>query len=285
MLTVRLAVIGNSVAFLAIAVTAAFPARSHAQPMTLTCTDHDSRAVVGIQAMDGVLARAVIDATGRRVIRYDPRPVTSISAQQHLFVYAHECGHHALGHNLGGQPFSVTEERDADCYGIRTLMSKAGVIADDVQMLQDQMQALGPNDARRLPWQRRSYSLVSCVTNAATDQTSNTHPMTDANACVDHTDADNQIVVKSRDGRSLTGVYSVANHCARDVTCRLTVEIGTLPDTDADAGSFFRFHPQKTRAEQRVLKAGAKEEFRFQETTDAAPTGESIDFRVSVTCG
>jgi len=260
------------------------PARSYAQPMTLTCNDRDGRVVVGVQATDGVLAKAAIDATGRRIIRYDPRQVTTISAQQHLFVYAHECGHHALGHNLAGQPLTPAEEHDADCYGIRALMNKAGVIADDVQALQNQMQTLGPGDARRLPWQRRTYALVSCVAKAASDQTANTNATTDADACVDHTDADNQIVAKSRDGRSFTAVYSAANHCAVDLTCRFTVEIGTLPDADADVGSFFRFHAQKTRVDQRVLKARAKEEFRFQETTDAIPAGESVDFRVTATC-
>jgi len=271
-------------ACLVIACAIFLPARSYAQSMTLTCNDHDGRAVIGVQATDGVLAKAAIDASGRRIIRYDPRQVSTISAQQHLFVYAHECGHHALGHTLGGQPLTLTEEHDADCYGIRALMSKAGVVGDDVQTLQDQMQALGSGDARRLPWQKRSYALVSCVAKAASDQTANRRPTTDADACVDHTDVDNQIVAQNRDGRSFTGVYSAANHCAQDLTCRFTVEIGTLPDADADVGSFFRFRAQKTRVEQRVLKAGAKEEFRFQEVMGVAPAGESVDFRVTTTC-
>ena len=46
----------------------------------------------------------------------------------------------------------------------------------------------------------------------------------------------------------------------------------------------FAFRAQKTRAEQRALKAGAKEEFRFQETMDAARAGESVDFRVTIAC-
>jgi len=271
-------------AFFLIVCAILLPARSYAQPMTLTCNDHDGRPVLGVQATDGVLAKATIDASGSRVIRYDPRQVSTISAQQHLFVYAHECGHHALGHNLDGQALTPADEHDADCYGIRVLMSKAGVVANDVQKLQDQMLALGAGDVRRLPWQKRSYALVSCLPNASSNQTANPRSTSDADACVDHTDADNEIVAKSRDGRSFTGVYSAANHCARDLTCTFTIDIGTLPDADADLGSFFRFHAQKTRAEQRVLKAGAKEEFRFQETTNAVPPGESVDFRVTVVC-
>jgi len=267
--------------FVVIGCVLMFPARSGAQTMTITCNDPDGRAVIAVQTTDGVLARAAIDDSGRRVIRYDSRQVPGISPQQHLFIYAHECGHQALGHDVRKAAFTPTQEHDADCYGIRTLMNKAGVTADDVQKLYNEMQKLGANDARRLPWQKRPYDLLSCLPNTASETSSR---IREADACVDHSDADNQIVSKTRDGRSFTGVYSAANHCDHDVACTFTIDIGTLPDVDADAGSYGRFHSQNTRTEQHLLKARGHEEFRIQDTTDAPPAGESVDFRVERAC-
>src|SRR4051794_24052503 len=83
------------------------PHRSSAQTITITCNDQDGRAVFAVQSTDGVLAKAAIEDSGRRVIRYDPRKVSTLSPQQHLFVYAHECGHHALGHDVG-TPLTLT---------------------------------------------------------------------------------------------------------------------------------------------------------------------------------
>ena len=269
-------------ACLALGLVASFAGHAHAQgvPSTISCNDRDGHAVVGVPVTNGVFAKASTDATGRRVIEYDARPVPGIRAQVHLFVYAHECGHHALGHDLRG-PITPSEEHDADCYGIRTLMNKAGVTSDDVRTLQEDIDALGAGDARRLPWAKRAYDLVGCLPRPPEEATVPVNPI---DACVIHRDEDNQIVTQSRDGRSITALYSVANHCARDVACTFTIEVGTLPDVDADAGSFARFHPQKMRSEEHPLKAGSNAEFRFQETIESVPGGESIDYRVRASC-
>jgi len=264
----------------------AFAAQSRAQPApsTISCNDRDGHAVTGVQVTNGVLAKARIDNSGKPVIEYDPRLVSGISPQEHLFVYAHECGHHGLGHDVGRSSMTPAQEHDADCYGIRLLMNRAGVTADDVQKLEEDMQTLGAGDARRLPWSKRAYDLSACLPRNASGETADAHPPNPADACVDHQDASNQIVSKSRDGRSIIAVYSAANHCTHDVVCAFTIETGTLPDTDADAGSFARFHPRKMRTEDHPLKAGVEADFRFQETVDSVPDGESVDYRVTVAC-
>jgi hypothetical protein len=266
------------------AISALAVAHAHAQPVpvTISCADHDGRTVTNVQVTNGVMARATIDAAGRPVIEYDPRRVADVSPQIQLFVYAHECGHHALGHDLHGQPISPAQEHDADCYGTRVLMDRAGVTVDDVRRLQQDLQALGAGDARRLPWSRRTYDLVACLPRAPADDTATA--VNPIDACVLHQDAANAVISKTRDGRTITGTYSAANHCDRAVVCTFTIEIGTVPDTDADAGSFARFHLQKARTEQHRLMAGEGAEYRFQETVDAVPAGESTDFRVRVAC-
>ena len=229
---------------------------------------------------NGVFAKASIETNGKSVIEYDARPVSGIRPQVHLFVYVHECGHLALGHDVHGS-ITAAQEHDADCYGVRLLMNKAGVTSDDVGTLQEDMEALGAGDVRRLPWMKRAYDLAACLPRPPEDPAAAVNPL---DACVIHRDEDNQIVTQSRDGRSITALYSVANRCAQDVACTFTIDVGTLPDVDADAGSFARFHPQRMRTEQHALKAGSNAEYRFEETIDTVPAGESVDYRVRVSC-
>ena len=269
--------------WLALSLVVGIATRAGAQgvPSTVSCNDRDGHAVTGAPVTNGVFAKASTDANGKPVIEYDARSIPGIRAQVHLFVYAHECGHHALGHDLRGS-ITPAQEHDADCYGIRLLMNKAGVTSDDVRTLQEDMEALGPGDVRRLPWMKRAYDLVACVPRAP--DAAAAVPVNPLDACVIHRDEDNQIVTQSRDGRSITALYSVANRCAQDVTCTVTIEVGTLADIDADAGSFARFHLLKTRTETHPLNAGSNGEFRFQETIDSVPAGESIDYRVRTSC-
>ena len=92
----------RKLSWLVVASVAAFAMQSQAQsiPLTITCNDMSGRAVTGVQVRTGIIAKATIDPDARPVIEYDPRPVDDISPQLHLFIYAHECGHHALGHLL-----------------------------------------------------------------------------------------------------------------------------------------------------------------------------------------
>ena len=268
---------------LVVFVVSSIAASAHAQgvPATISCNDRDGHAVTGVPVTNGVFAKASIDASGKPFIEYDARPVSGIRPQVHLFVYVHECGHLALGHDVHGS-ITAAQEREADCYGVRLLMNRAGVTSDDVQTLQEDMQALGAGDVRRLPWMKRAYDLVACLPRLPEDTAA--APANPIDACVVHEDEANQIISKSRDGRSITALYTVENRCAQDVACAFTIEVGTLPDVDADAGSFARFHPQKTRTEQHPLKAGSNGEFRFQETIDSVPAGESVDYRVRPSC-
>jgi hypothetical protein len=69
------------------------------------------------------------------------------------------------------------------------------------------------------------------------------------------------------------------------LTCTFTVEVGTLPDSDADVGSWRGFHVQNMHTEQhRLPPMAALAEFRVHATVDAVPAGESVDFRVLTSC-
>jgi hypothetical protein len=278
----------GGLAWLVVALVAGFAAQSQAQvPLTIACNDRSGRAVTPVQVTNGIIAIAKVDQDGRPVVEYDQRPIAGISPQQRLFVYAHECGHLALGHDRGGQSTNLTQEQNADCYAIRSLMNKVGFTANDISILQAFMQQLGADAARYLPWPKRVYNLDGCLANDTSDggtARGNRSGEASADDCVLHRDAANAILDETRDGRTIKGLYAAANRCARDVTCTFTIETGTLPEADVAIDSWSHFRRQKTRTEEHILKAGAEMEFRFDETIDNVPTNESVDFRVLKAC-
>jgi hypothetical protein len=54
---------------------------------------------------------------GFPVIFLNPNVLRGLPPAIQLFWYAHECGHHVLGHPLS--QFQITAERNADCWAIR----------------------------------------------------------------------------------------------------------------------------------------------------------------------
>ena len=272
---------------LAIALMAAFAARSEAQPVprTITCNDGNGRAVTSAQAANGTIARATIDQDGRPLIQYDSRAIDGVTAQHRLFVYAHECGHHSLGHDAR-QPFSPAQEADADCYGVRSLMAKSGITSYDVMLLQAAMRDLGPDTARHLPWRARMYDLEGCLPEVISRrQAAARSGQMSADECVVHNDSENAIVSESRDRLTIDGVYSARNRCTRDIRCTFTIEVGTLPDSDIDLGSWRGFRVQKIITEEHSIAAGtANVEFGFRASVDTVRDGESPDFRVLTAC-
>jgi len=261
-------------------------APSHAQPApaTITCTDADGRPVRAVQVANGIMAKATTDTEGRRVIEYDARKVEGINAQQQLFVYAHECGHHALGHDAS-QPLTAAQEHDADCHGVQTLMRRAGLTSNDVMILQADMGNLSTGVARRLPWRPRVYDLEGCLPEVIARRQPAGPVSPTANDCVIHNDAENAILNASRDGLTVDGAYLAGNRCPRDLTCTFTIEVGTLPDADADAGSWRNFRAQKIISEQHTIPGQAAHiEFRFRASVNAVPAGESVDFHVVPAC-
>ena len=260
---------------------------SDAQTLTtMSCADAAGRPIRSVQTTSGVIARATVDGDGRSVIESDARKVDGVSAQQQLFVYAHECAHVTLGHDVS-KPFTAMQEQDADCQAIQTLIRRAGVTSNDVMILQTDMRELPASTAaRRLPWRPRAYDLEGCLPEvAAQRQAAARAPEVSASECVAHNDAENAIVNVTRDRLTIDGVYTVANKCARALACTFTIQVGTLPDSDADAGSWRNFHMQKTIAERHDLAAAApRTDYRFRSSVAGVPAGESIDFRVVPDC-
>jgi hypothetical protein len=263
----------------------ALVASSRAQtPTTINCSDARGQDVRAVRTTNGLLAKATRDESGEPTIQYDARPVDGISPQLQLFVYAHECAHHALGHDVTGS-FTDAQEHDADCRGIDMLTRRLGFTSNDVTLLQARILELGPGTARRVPWRARIYDLEGCLPEVVSRREASRPKEMTATDCVAHNDAENAIVSASRDRLSIEGTYTARNRCARDVSCTFTIEIGTLPYSDVDVGSWRNFRSQKTITDQHVLPANqGNVEFRFRGSVDAVPDGNAVDFRVVSSC-
>jgi hypothetical protein len=268
-----------------VGVMLALAASSHAQTSTtINCTDARGQAVRAVQTTNGVLAKAMTDDRGQPIIQYDARRVDGISPQLQLFVYAHECAHHALGHDTT-RSFIDAQEHDADCRGIDMLTRRLGFTSNDVMLLQERMLELGPETARRLPWRTRMFDLEGCLPEVISRREASRPKEMTATDCVVHNDAENAIVSASRDRLTIEGTYTARNRCARDVSCAFTIELGTLPYSDIDIGSWRNFRAQKTITEQHMLPANqANVEFRFRGSVEAIQGGSAVDFRVVPAC-
>ena len=251
----------------------------------LSCIDQTGHVVRTVQTPIGVAAKATVDEGGSRVIQVDGRAADRISPQEQLFVYQHECAHHALGHDTT-RPFTTVQEQAADCAAIQTLMRKAGVTSNDVVILQNGFRNVTPDAARRLPWRARTYDLEGCLPEVAAQRQAAAAPTTvNADDCVVHNDADNAILNASRDRLTIEGSYAAANQCDRSVTCTFTIEIGTLPDAEIDVGSWRNFRPQMTMTQEYTLPPRASAtEHRFRGAVGNVPTAQSVDFRVVPAC-
>lgn len=131
------------------------------------CTDARGAAVVSV-ARPGIgdIARALIDpATGAAVILYDPNILPWVTPQFRLWLYGHECAHHALGHTLG-RSHPLTLEQEADCWGVVTLFQAGMLSWRDLPAIQQDLAKLGQGDWTHLPGPARAVNLESCLQHA-----------------------------------------------------------------------------------------------------------------------
>lgn len=135
----------------------------HAQVTYDGCRDVRGIPVASIADFDlRDVANASLAPTGAPIIRYNPRVLAWLQPQTRLFFYAHECGHHALGHAFGSA-FPTAIEQQADCFGIRTLVRENLVDDDGITIIQGDLQRAGGGDWTHLPGPQRAINLRACL--------------------------------------------------------------------------------------------------------------------------
>lgn len=107
------------------------------------------------------VAMATYAQNGAPVILYNPSALAWLSHPTRLFFYAHECAHHVLAHGVRGHP--LAREQEADCWGIRQLVSMGMLDNQGVFAVQNDMARVGRGDWTHLPGVPRAINLAACL--------------------------------------------------------------------------------------------------------------------------
>lgn len=124
----------------------------------------DFRGIPVASIMDPSLqdvAGAGYAPNGAPIIKYNPAVLSSFAPQTRLFWYGHECGHHKLAHSIRNIPTS--QEQEADCWSIRTLVRAGLLDDDDVEIVQGDLSRLGRGDWMHLAGPIRAINLQRCL--------------------------------------------------------------------------------------------------------------------------
>lgn len=125
------------------------------------CVDALGVPVVSVRdvTVDNVaVARRLPDGTP--IIQYNPNVLATFRPETRLFWYAHECGHHVLGHPLGNNP--LTREKEADCWAVRTLVEADMIDGADLRVIMRDISRLSGDGWIYLPGPQRAMLLEAC---------------------------------------------------------------------------------------------------------------------------
>jgi hypothetical protein len=139
-----------------------FSLKLEAQTVTFDgCRDINGYAVASVSnpSIQDIAIAAIF--RGNPVIYYNPYVLANTRAQTRLFFYAHECGHHALGHTLKG--LQLGQEQEADCWGINTLVEQRLVSDNDISLIQADIARFARGDWTHLPGPQRAINLRGCL--------------------------------------------------------------------------------------------------------------------------
>jgi len=145
-----------------------YDAKEHSGP--LTCRDYYGRNVpYYLDTSINDVARVGCNY-GYPIVRVNPYRLTSYSKQFREMIYAHECGHHALGHmvNCVIPPeyyYSPAYEQAADCFGICKILSLNLISINEVPIIQNEISTFPASGWHYLPGPQRAINLNWCIQN------------------------------------------------------------------------------------------------------------------------
>lgn len=153
----------------------------HAQITFDGCSDINGVPVASV-SNNGIrdIAQASI-LNGRPVIYYNPSVLVWVRPQTRLFFYAHECGHHALGHVLSG--LRLGQEQEADCWGVVKLRKLHRLTDQDISVVQSDIARFGRGDWTHLPGPIRAIKLRECLDDTDDDNRNQSHGHWEIVAC------------------------------------------------------------------------------------------------------
>jgi hypothetical protein len=146
---------------LLLAVASVTSAGARAQEADAGCRDEHGLPVGLI--MDGAIGDLAFATTinGKPMIILSPQLEWIVPQPTGLFVYAHECGHQALGHVL--KDASLAREEEADCWAINLIYRNALVDDAGLRIIERDIARFGIGDATHLPGPERAATLSKCL--------------------------------------------------------------------------------------------------------------------------
>jgi hypothetical protein len=109
------------------------------------------------------VARALFDKKKRPLIEYNPTKMRFMREASRTFFFAHECGHHALGHLYGGIQ-GVDKEQQADCWAVHKLKLDERLHEGDLETIQQDLGTIARSDENHSAGLRRASNLKWCLT-------------------------------------------------------------------------------------------------------------------------
>lgn len=132
------------------------------------CTDFRGLPVASVLDYSvNDVAVASLAPSGAPIIKYNPNALSIYHPKTKMFWYAHECGHHALGHTFG-TAHPLVREQQADCWAIRTLRQRSFFSDNDVNIVQSELSRIPFGDWTHLPGPQRAINLSACLGGSST---------------------------------------------------------------------------------------------------------------------
>lgn len=107
------------------------------------------------------IAMATYAPNGAPIIVYNPGVLAWVSPPTRVFFYAHECGHHVLGHGVQGHP--LVREQEADCWAVQQLVGSGQFGNPEINAVQWDISRFGRGDWSHLPGPIRAINLGACL--------------------------------------------------------------------------------------------------------------------------
>ena len=106
----------------------------------MACTDATGAPVYTVLGyiQNDVAQSSIVPPSAMRIIKINPQAFSQAPSILQVFVYAHECGHHASGDIVAGVFFyhdNLDREVNADRIGIRLMRDKLNISLQTAQVI------------------------------------------------------------------------------------------------------------------------------------------------------
>lgn len=137
---------------------------SPAQGKIFQCVNSNGNPVRVVEVKElKTMSRAALDsADNSPVVLKNSKILSWIKEETRLYFFAHECAHHALGHTIS-ERHNMDLEIEADCWAATKLVQEKILDAEQIRLVQREINAFGVIEWRIAPGPFRQIEIMECV--------------------------------------------------------------------------------------------------------------------------